>query len=134
MFTLVSRLLPKCQVHHWWWSHFYHFLPALSPTGRRSRSVVRSDWSVPGILMGYPDTLEFYHNLINTTIIVPGNHHFSHRRSWVIFRGGPTIPSCQNSILSCQHFFLSGGPSSPIPFCREKLLCQMVLPMGKHSR
>ena len=34
---------------------------------------------------------------------------FSHRRSWVIFRGGPSIPSCQNSILSCQHFFLSGG-------------------------
>ena len=56
-----------------------------------------------------------------------------HRRSWVIFRGGPTIPSCQNSILSCQNFFLSWGPSSPIPFCREKLLCQTVLPC-KHSR
>ena len=33
----------------------------------------------------------------------------NHRRSWVIFRGGPTIPSCQNSIPSCQNFFLSGG-------------------------
>ena len=33
----------------------------------------------------------------------------AHRRSWVIFRGGPTIPSCQNSSPSCQNFFLSGG-------------------------
>ena len=43
-----------------------------------------------------------------------------HRRSWVIFRGGPTIPSCQNSILSCQYFFLSGGakfPNSVLPNC-----------------
>ena len=32
-----------------------------------------------------------------------------HRHSWVIFRGGPTIPSCQNSSPSCQNFFLSGG-------------------------
>ena len=39
----------------------------------------------------------------------------THRRSWVIFRGGPTILSCQNSIPSCQNFFLSGGPSSVLP-------------------
>ena len=45
-----------------------------------------------------------------------------HRRSWVIFRGGPTIPSCQNSILSCQHFFLSGG-GQVLQFCPAKLPC-----------
>ena len=32
-----------------------------------------------------------------------------HRRSWVIFRGGPTIPSCQNSSPSCQNFFSVRG-------------------------
>ena len=60
-----------------------------------------------------------------------------HRRSWVIFRGGPTIPSCQNSILSCQHFFLSGGAkffNSVLPSYRAKLLCQTVLPIGKSCK
>ena len=57
-----------------------------------------------------------------------------HRRSWVIFRGGPTIPSCQNSIPSCQNFSCQGGLSSLILFCHAKLLCQTVLPMGKHCR
>ena len=57
-----------------------------------------------------------------------------HRRSWVIFRGGPSIPSCQNSSLSCQNFSCQGGPSLPILFCHAKLLCQTVLPMGKHCR
>ena len=57
-----------------------------------------------------------------------------HRRSWVIFRGGPTIPSCQNSSPSCQNYSCQGGPSLPILFCHAKLLCQTVLPMGKHCR
>ena len=43
-------------------------------------------------------------------------HNMRHRRSWVIFRGGPTILSCQNSILSCQKFFLSGGAKFLIPY------------------
>ena len=45
-----------------------------------------------------------------------------HRRSWVIFRGGPTIPYCQNSILSCQHFFLSGGAKFA-----DSVLCQVTV-------
>ena len=63
--------------------------------------------------------------------------YHKHRRSWVIFRGGPTIPSCQNSILSCQHFFLSGGAkffNSVLPSYRAKLLCQTVLPIGKSCK
>ena len=40
-------------------------------------------------------------------------YNYKHRRSWVIFRGGPTIPSCQNSIPSCQIFclFFSHSPA-----------------------
>ena len=33
---------------------------------------------------------------------------YHHRRSWVIFRGGPTIPSCQNSSPSFQIFSCQG--------------------------
>merc|ERR1711952_128939 len=52
-----------------------------------------------------------------------------HRRSWVIFRGGPTIPSCQNSIPSCQNFFPSGGGQvcqfwSAMLSYSAKLFCQ----------
>ena len=60
-----------------------------------------------------------------------------HRHSWVIFRGGPTTLSCQNSILSCQKFLLSGGakfPNSVLPSCCAKLLCQTVLQIGKNGR
>ena len=32
-----------------------------------------------------------------------------HRRSWGIFKGGPTISFCQNSILFCQKNILSEG-------------------------
>ena len=50
------------------------------------------------------------------------------RHSWVIFKGGGAIiPSCQNSILSCQLFFLSGRGQVP-QFCSAKLLCQGTLP------
>ena len=61
--------------------------------------------------------------------------HSGHRRTWVIFRWGPTILSCQNSILSCQNFFMSGGgrfSNSVMPSCCSKLLCQTVLPMSKN--
>ena len=60
-----------------------------------------------------------------------------HRRSWVIFRGGPTTLSCQNSILSCQKIFLSGGAkfcNSVLPNCCAKLLFQTVLQIGKKAR
>ena len=46
-----------------------------------------------------------------------------HRRIWVIFEGGPTTSSCQNSIPSCQNFFLPGGA-----MCSAKLLYQAFLP------
>ena len=39
------------------------------------------------------------------------------------------IQSFPANIFSCQ-----GGPSLPILFCHAKLLCQTVLPMGKHCR
>ena len=49
-----------------------------------------------------------------------------HRRSWS-FR--PTkIQSFPVNIFSCQ-----GGPSLQSPFCRAKILCQTVLPIGKHA-
>ena len=61
---------------------------------------------------------------------------FVHRRSWVIFRGGPTIPSCQNSSPSCQNFFLSGG-GQVRRFCSAmlsyyaKLFCQWANIVGE---
>ena len=39
------------------------------------------------------------------------------------------IQSFPANIFSCQ-----GGPNLPILFCHAKLLCQTVLPMGKHCR
>ena len=45
------------------------------------------------------------------------NHH---RRICIIFEGGPTTSSCQNSIPSCQNFFLPGGPCV-LPSCSKKL-------------
>ena len=48
------------------------------------------------------------------------------RRIWVIFEGGPTTSSCQNSIPSCRNFFLPVGPCV-LPSCSTKLFCQAVL-------
>ena len=48
--------------------------------------------------------------------------------------GGQPIRPAKIQALPAKIFSCQGGPSSPILFCHAKLLCQTVLPMGKHCR
>ena len=48
--------------------------------------------------------------------------------------GGQPFCPAKIQALPAKIFPVRGGPSSPILFCHAKLLCQTVLPMGKHCR
>ena len=87
----------------------YEFKSGLYPTilWALSRHFAQCNW-----IMAAP--VKMHQTCMNTRVSISLIHSCSllkckHRRSWVIFRGGPTIPSCQNSSPSCQNFFLSGG-------------------------
>ena len=48
--------------------------------------------------------------------------------------GGQPFCPAKIQALPAKIFSCQGGPSSQILFCHAKLLCQTVLPMGKHCR
>ena len=76
---------------------------------------------------------QFSHRYLFYYVLVWDKSEYNHRHCWVIFRGGPTA---NHSVLPKFNHFL---PTLFPVLCQvtvlcAKLLCQTVLPMGKHGR